>query len=116
MASESMPIRGPDCLPFDTVILRASPSWLASLRPIRIPGRSMVALRPRVLLLNHEQGARVGRPDQRLLKFAVDSLLEEAGFEPSVPRKAPGVPAVPALVRAVFRLEGSRRNRWFESG
>src|ERR1700730_11299460 len=45
-----------------------------------------------------------------------DCLLEEAGFEPSVPRKAPGVPAVPALVRAVFRLEGSRRNRWFESG
>ena len=45
-----------------------------------------------------------------------DSPLEEAGFEPSVPRKAPGVPAVPALVRAVFRLEGSRRNRWFESG
>jgi hypothetical protein len=50
------------------------------------------------------------------IKFAGDSLLEEAGFEPSVPRKAPGVPAVPALVRAVFRLEGSRRNRWFESG
>jgi hypothetical protein len=40
MASESMPIRGPDCLPFDAVILRASPSWLGSLRPIRIPGRS----------------------------------------------------------------------------
>jgi hypothetical protein len=67
MASESMPIRGPDCLPFDTLILRASPSWFTSLRPIRIPGRSMVALRPRMLHLNHKQGATVGRPDQRLL-------------------------------------------------
>ena len=59
---------------------------------------------------------RQRQPRIEEVRFAADSPLEESGFEPSVPRKAPGVPAVPALVRAVFRLEGSRRNRWFESG
>src|ERR1700730_12976405 len=60
--------------------------------------------------------ATTAMPEISEFRFAPDSPVEEGGFETSVPRKAPGVPAVPALVRAVFRLEGGRRNRWFESG
>jgi len=36
-------------------------------------------------------------PDRRNRKFA-DSSLEEAGFEPSVPRKTPAVVVISALV------------------
>src|ERR1700720_256171 len=63
----------------------------------------------------HQLATATMVPFPRRLPHTI-SPQEEAGFEPSVPRKAPGVPAVPALVRAVFRLEGSRRDRWFESG
>jgi hypothetical protein len=43
-------------------------------------------------------------------RFARDSLLEGTGFEPPVPRKAPGVVVVSVLVRADFSvsLESSR--------
>ena len=43
-------------------------------------------------------------------EFAADSPLEGTGFEPSVPRKAPGVVVVSVLVRADFSvsLESSR--------
>jgi hypothetical protein len=38
--------------------------------------------------------------------FAVGSPLEESGFEPSVPRKAPGVVVVSVPVRAEFSVDG----------
>jgi len=41
-------------------------------------------------------------------KFAVDSPLEQAGFEPSVPRKVPGISTVSALVRDAFPLAGNQ--------
>jgi hypothetical protein len=37
-------------------------------------------------------------------KFAVDSSLEGAGFEPSVPPKAPGVFVVLVLIRVEFSV------------
>jgi hypothetical protein len=37
-----------------------------------------------------------------------DSPVEGTGFEPSVPRKAPGILAVSALVRAVLPLVGNQ--------
>jgi hypothetical protein len=40
-------------------------------------------------------------------KFAADSSLEEAGFEPSVPRKAPAVVVLSVLVRAEFSDGGA---------
>ena len=39
-----------------------------------------------------------------LLAGETDSPLEGKGFEPSVPRKAPGILAASALVRGVFPL------------
>jgi hypothetical protein len=39
-------------------------------------------------------------------EFADDSPLEETGFEPSVPRKAPAVVLVWVLVRADFSVSG----------
>jgi hypothetical protein len=41
-------------------------------------------------------------------EFARDSPLEGMGFEPSVPRKAPGILAVSAHVRAVLPLVGNQ--------
>jgi hypothetical protein len=42
-------------------------------------------------------------------KFAYDSLLEGTGFEPSVPREAPGIPVVSALGRAgLFCVRGTK--------
>src|SRR6266550_5797407 len=64
-------------------------------------------------------------------RFAADSPLERTGFEPSVPREAPGIPVVSALVRSGFSACGEpstsamsrhrklgrvTRDRWFESG
>src|SRR5882724_1461390 len=57
-------------------------------------------------------------------RFAADSPLERTGFEPSVPREAPGIPVVSALVRSGFSACMSRHrklgrvtwDRWFESG
>jgi hypothetical protein len=40
------------------------------------------------------------------VRFALDSALEESGFEPSVPRKAPGVVVVSVPVRAEFSVDG----------
>ena len=39
-------------------------------------------------------------------EFAADSTLEGAGFEPSVPQKAPGVLVVSVLARAEFSVDG----------
>jgi hypothetical protein len=49
-------------------------------------------------------------PDPDWEEFAPDSPLEGTGFEPSVPRDAPGVVVVPVPVRADFSLgrESSR--------
>jgi hypothetical protein len=44
---------------------------------------------------------------ERDRKFA-DSLLEGAGFEPSVPRKTPGILATSALVRAALSIGGKQ--------
>jgi hypothetical protein len=44
-----------------------------------------------------------------LAEFAPDSLLEEAGFEPSVPQNAPGLLVVSVLVRADLSIEGIKR-------
>ena len=53
----------------------------------RHPGYAASQRRLAFLALQiHRQMASVSA-----VKFAADSALEEAGFEPSVPRKAPGV-------------------------
>jgi len=43
--------------------------------------------------------------------FVADSALEGSGFEPSVPRKAPGVVFVSILVRADFCVAGIEQRR-----
>ena len=48
----------------------------------------------------------VGVPDSTIYRFSRDSLLEERGFEPSVPLKAPGVVVVLVLARADFSVGG----------
>jgi hypothetical protein len=52
--------------------------------------------------------ADLGRARKRGVRFAPDSLLEETGFEPSVPRKAPAVAVVSLLVRADFSVGGNQ--------
>jgi hypothetical protein len=44
----------------------------------------------------------------RKLGFPTDSPLEGTGFEPSVPREAPGTVMVLVLVRADFPLAGNQ--------
>jgi hypothetical protein len=44
----------------------------------------------------------------RQIEFATDSPLEEAGFEPSLPLKAPGALVVSVLVRADFSVGGNQ--------
>jgi PAS domain S-box-containing protein len=44
--------------------------------------------------------AKIPNHDGTRFRFARDSPLEEAGFEPSVPRKTPGIIMVSVLVRA----------------
>jgi hypothetical protein len=48
------------------------------------------------------------RQSGMVVTFAADSALEGKGFEPSVPRKAPGILAASALVRGVFPLAGNQ--------
>src|SRR5207249_322262 len=68
--------------------------------PSHVPVHPLSAAKPR------------GSPPTALdFTAETDSPLEGTGFEPSVPRKAPGVPAVSALVRAVFRWRGIRQGR-----
>ena len=57
--------------------------------------------------LMHPRASRRALAPLRNRKFA-DSPLEGDGFEPSVPRKAPGIVAVSALVRGVFPLAGDQ--------
>ena len=45
------------------------------------------------------------------IKFAMDSLLEGTGFEPSVPQRAPDIVSVSVLVRRLFRGEGRHADR-----
>ena len=49
----------------------------------------------------------LARHHKRDRKFA-DSLLEEAGFEPSVPREAPRILVVSVLVRPDFSACGNQ--------
>src|SRR5256885_1130256 len=45
-------------------------------------------------------------------RFVVDSALEGNGFEPSVPRKIPGISVLSAFVRAAFALADIKRPRY----
>ena len=48
------------------------------------------------------QAARARLSSRVPNEFAADSALEGTGFEPSVPREAPGILVVSVLVRADF--------------
>jgi hypothetical protein len=47
-------------------------------------------------------------PTRSLIRFAQDSALEEAGFEPSVPQKTPAVVVISGLVTPPSPLRQSR--------
>src|SRR5580692_2819994 len=55
----------------------------------------------------HQLVAATMVPSPRRLPHTI-SPLEGTGFEPSVPRKAPRILAVSALVRSVFRSAGNQ--------
>ena len=59
-----------------------------------------------VTLIEAFDGHRWDSPPK--IKFAPDSPLEEAGFEPSVPREAPRILVVSVLVRADFPRAGNQ--------
>src|SRR5947207_8738336 len=58
------------------------------------------------VMVPHVQNADEARAIVEACRFAPESLLEGSGFEPSVPRKVPGISTVSALVRAAFPLAG----------
>src|ERR1700758_1799473 len=55
----------------------------------------------------HQLATATMVPFPRRLPHTI-SLLEGAGFEPSVPRKTPGILATSALVRAAFSIGGKQ--------
>src|SRR5580704_8545512 len=85
---------------------RGTPSIDVSDEIAILAARPIASLRWSKADSNSESHPRATPP--AATRFVADSALEGTGFEPSVPREAPGVLAASALVRAAFPLVGNQ--------